>query len=56
MILQLALYRFAYSALKQIPIDQIEVCFYFVGENIELRPNKVPGPQELIKMWEELFA
>ena len=56
MILQLALYRFAYSALRQVPIDQIDVCFYFVGENIELRPNKVPGPQELIKMWEELFA
>jgi DNA helicase-2/ATP-dependent DNA helicase PcrA len=56
MILQLALYRFAYSELRQIPIEQIDVCFYFVGENIELRPEKVPGPQELVKMWEELFS
>ncbi|MCX6478540.1 MAG: PD-(D/E)XK nuclease family protein, partial [Micrococcales bacterium] len=56
MILQLALYRFAYSELKQIPIEQIDVCFYFVGDNIELRPEKVPGPEQLLKMWEELFV
>ena len=56
MILQLALYRFAYSQLRQIPIEKIDVCFYFVGDNIELRPDKVPSPEELVKMWEELFA
>jgi DNA helicase-2/ATP-dependent DNA helicase PcrA len=56
MILQLALYRFAYSELKQIPIEQIDVCFYFVGENIELRPEKVPGPKQLLDMWDELFV
>ncbi|MSY90214.1 MAG: ATP-dependent helicase, partial [Actinobacteria bacterium] len=56
MILQLALYRFAYSALKKIPIEKIDVCFYFVGDDIELRPQKVPAPEELVKMWEELFA
>ena len=56
MILQLALYRFAYSALKKIPIEQIDVCFYFVGDDIELRPENVPGPEELVKMWEELFV
>ena len=56
MILQLALYRFAYSELKKIPIEQIDVCFYFVGEEIELRPEKVPGPEEIVKMWEELFV
>ena len=56
MILQLALYRFAYSELKQIPIEQIDVCFYFVADNIELRPEKVPGPKQLLDMWEELFV
>jgi DNA helicase-2/ATP-dependent DNA helicase PcrA len=56
MTLQLALYRFAYSQLRQIPIEQIDVCFYFVGDDIELRPEKVPGPKELVKMWEELFV
>jgi DNA helicase-2/ATP-dependent DNA helicase PcrA len=56
MVLQLALYRFAYSELKKIPIEQIDVCFYFVADNIELRPEKIPGPDELLEMWEELFA
>ncbi|CAB4902003.1 unannotated protein [freshwater metagenome] len=56
MILQLALYRFAYSELKQIPIEQIDVCFYFVGDNIEIRPESVPGPEQLSRMWEGLFV
>jgi DNA helicase-2/ATP-dependent DNA helicase PcrA len=56
MILQLALYRFAYSTLRNIPVDQIDVCFYFVGDNTELRPEVVPEPAELMKLWEKLFA
>jgi len=56
MILQLALYRFAYSELRSIPIDKIDVCFYFIGDNIELRPEKVPGPEQLLGMWEGLFV
>ena len=56
MILQLALYRFAYSKLRNVPIDQIDVCFYFVADNTELIPEVVPNPEELIKLWERLFV
>jgi DNA helicase-2/ATP-dependent DNA helicase PcrA len=56
MILQLALYRFAYSKLRDIPIDQIDVCFYFVADNTELKPDVVPGPEELMELWEKLFV
>jgi DNA helicase-2/ATP-dependent DNA helicase PcrA len=56
MTLQLAHYRFAYSELKKIPIEQIDVGFYFVSEDAELRPESVPSPQEIVGMWEELFA
>lgn len=56
MILQLALYRFAYSKLRGIPTDQIDVCFYFVADNVELRPDEVPEPEELMKLWEKLFV
>ena len=56
MILQLALYRFAYSRLRNVPVDQIDVCFYFVGDNTELRPEVVPEPAELMKLWEKLFT
>jgi DNA helicase-2/ATP-dependent DNA helicase PcrA len=56
MILQLALYRFAYSKLRNVPVDQIDACFYFVGENTELKPELVPGPEDLMKLWEKLFV
>ena len=56
MILQLALYRFAYSKLRNVPVDQIDVCFYFVAENTELKPEDVPGPEELMELWEKLFV
>jgi DNA helicase-2/ATP-dependent DNA helicase PcrA len=56
MILQLALYRFAYSRLRNVPIDQIDVCFYFVADNTELKPEVVPDPEELMKLWEKLFV
>jgi DNA helicase-2/ATP-dependent DNA helicase PcrA len=56
MILQLALYRFAYSRLRDVPVDQIDVCFYFVADNTELRPESVPGPEDLMKLWEKLFV
>ena len=55
MILQLALYRFAYSKLRNVPVDQIDVCFYFVADNTELRPEIVPDPAELMSLWEKLF-
>jgi DNA helicase-2/ATP-dependent DNA helicase PcrA len=56
MIYQLALYRFAYSQLRAIPIEQIDVCFYFVSDDLELKPEIVPEPDELLKMWEKLFV
>lgn len=49
--LQLALYRLAYSEFAQIPIEQIEVCFYFVADNLELVPSVVPSAAELMTLW-----
>jgi DNA helicase-2/ATP-dependent DNA helicase PcrA len=56
MILQLALYRFAYSKLRNVPIEQIDVCFYFVADDTELRPEVVPDPEELMALWKKLFV
>ena len=55
MALQLALYRFAYSELRSIPIEKIDISFYFVADNLEITPEIVPGPADLMAMWEELF-
>lgn len=56
MALQLALYRFAYSELRLIPIEMIDVSFYFVADDFELVPEVVPSPLELIEIWEKLFS
>jgi DNA helicase II / ATP-dependent DNA helicase PcrA len=56
MALQLALYRFAYSELRSIPIENIDVSFYFVGDDLELIPEQLPDPKQLIQMWEKLFS
>ena len=55
MVLQLALYRFAYSKFRNIPVEQIDVCFYFVAEDTEFRPEKIPSGEELVASWQSLF-
>jgi hypothetical protein len=42
--------------LRSIPIENIDVSFYFVANDIELIPEDVPDPEELIKIWEALFS
>ena len=49
--LQLALYRLAYSRFTGIPQERIDVCFYFVSENREVRPEYVPNENELMELW-----
>jgi DNA helicase-2/ATP-dependent DNA helicase PcrA len=56
MTLQLALYRFAYSELRSIPIGKIDLSFYFVSDNFEFAPEVVPNPEDLMTMWEKLFS
>lgn len=49
--LQLALYRLAYAEFTGTPLEQIEVCFYFVADNLELQPEVVPNKAELMELW-----
>jgi len=52
--LQLALYRLAYSRFTGIPQENIDVCFYFVSENKEVRPQHVPDEKELLDLWSKI--
>ena len=54
--LQLALYRLAYSRFSGLPINQIEASFYFVSENIEIRPAKMLDEAELIELWKKTIS
>lgn len=40
-MLQLAHYRLAYHHSRGVPLDQIDVALYYVGEDVVLRPNDV---------------
>lgn len=55
-ILQLALYRFAYSQFTGIPIESIQVSFFFVSENLEVVPQNIPDEQELMELWAQVLA
>lgn len=50
-VLQLALYRLAYSRFSGIPLEQIEVGFYFVAEDKEVKPAEIPNESELLELW-----
>lgn len=52
-VLQLALYRLAYSKFTGVPINKIAVCFYFVAENKELKPINVPDEAQLLDLWQQ---
>lgn len=52
--LQLALYRLAYAEFTGMPIEQIEVCFYFVADDVELVPKNVPSEKELMQLWSQV--
>ena len=54
--LQLALYRVAYSKFSGLPVEQIEVSFYFVADNLEVKPTSVPSEEQVFELWHEALA
>jgi DNA helicase-2/ATP-dependent DNA helicase PcrA len=54
--LQLALYRLAYSRFSGIPLAQIEASFYFVADNVEVKPKVLLDETELIDLWKKTLA
>ena len=53
--LQLALYRMAFARLHKVDPSQIEVCLYYVADNLEIKPEQVPSEAELIQLWESVL-
>lgn len=52
--LQLALYRAAYSTFSGRPLSEISASFYFVAEDLELRPKILLEPDELFQLWDSV--
>jgi len=49
--LQLALYRFAYSSYRGIPVESIDAVFYFVADDVVIAPERIVSEQELVELW-----
>lgn len=54
--LQLALYRMAFARIHQVDPSLIEVCLYYVADDLEIKPELVPSEAELIHLWESVLA
>lgn len=44
---QLAVYRLAWSRLKDVPLGSVKAAFYYVGSNTLIRPHDLAGEDEL---------
>ena len=53
--LQLALYRMAFARLHKVDPAKIEVCLYYVADDLEIKPEVVPSEQELIALWDSVL-
>ncbi|MFC5501034.1 ATP-dependent helicase [Lysinimonas soli] len=54
--LQLALYRLAYSRWAGIDPARIDAAFYFVADDLVIRPAHIDSEDELLARWRAAFA
>jgi DNA helicase-2/ATP-dependent DNA helicase PcrA len=49
---QLALYRLAYAQWSGIDVENIDAAFYFVADDMVIRPERLYSETELLERWE----
>ena len=49
--LQLALYRLAYSQWSGVPMENIDAVFYYVTDDVVIRPEHIYDANELLARW-----
>ncbi len=54
--LQLALYRLAYAKWAAIPVERITAAFYFVADDLIIRPEHIDSEEELLARWRAVFG
>ncbi|MFB7251832.1 UvrD-helicase domain-containing protein [Microbacterium sp. NPDC056234] len=50
-MLQLALYRLAYHRRFGVPLEEIDVALYYVGDDLVIRGDRVYSEEELVQRW-----
>lgn len=54
--LQLALYRVAYAEFTGRPIEDVDAVFYFVADDLEVRPSSLLDRAGLERAWREAIG
>ena len=54
--LQLALYRVAYAEFTGRPLDQVDAVFYFVADDLEVRPTELLDRAGLERAWRDAIG
>ncbi|MDE2409914.1 MAG: PD-(D/E)XK nuclease family protein, partial [Actinomycetales bacterium] len=54
--LQLSLYRLAFATLRQIPLEKVSACFYYVSEDREMVPSDFLTLDQLKERWSKVAA
>jgi DNA helicase II / ATP-dependent DNA helicase PcrA len=49
--IQLAFYRLAYARWRGIDPARVDAVFYFVGDDLVVRPDRVYDEEELVRLW-----
>ncbi|MEV4666826.1 ATP-dependent DNA helicase [Microbacterium sp. LWO12-1.2] len=50
-MLQLALYRLAYHRRFDVPLEEIDVALYYVGDDLIIRDDRIYSEEELFQRW-----
>ncbi|MFM6939441.1 MAG: PD-(D/E)XK nuclease family protein, partial [Rhodoluna sp.] len=53
--LQLSLYRLAYSRFTGTPMENIQASFYFVADDVEVKPVRLFDEVELLALWQKVL-
>ncbi|HWH25921.1 MAG TPA: PD-(D/E)XK nuclease family protein, partial [Pseudolysinimonas sp.] len=53
--LQLALYRLAYATWAGVKADRIDAAFYFVADDLVIRPAHIDSEADLLRRWRAVF-
>jgi DNA helicase-2/ATP-dependent DNA helicase PcrA len=53
--LQLALYRLAFAKFTDVPLEDVDVAFYFVADDRVIRPERVFDETELLELWSKIY-
>lgn len=49
--LQLALYRLAFAALRNVPLENVSACLYYVTDDITVVPPHMLSREEILELW-----